>query len=142
MLRAAARPDHGFDAIVIGEFGRAFAGRHARLGFAQLHACGVLEWLAEFDGPIDLTDPCRQSLLGLLGQLRQHQCGLTGPTKVLGTAAVAIWLTHVGGTGRARYQITVPVKRADAARHRRQGTPDGRVERRLTLFGDLIPGRG
>jgi hypothetical protein len=74
LLRAASRPDRGFDAVVIGEFERAFAGRPAKPIIAQLQACGVQVWLAEFDGPVDLTDPVHQALLGYWGINPSGRC--------------------------------------------------------------------
>jgi hypothetical protein len=56
LLRAATRPDRGFEAVVIGEFERAFAAGQARSIIAQLHAYGISVWLDELDGPVDSTD--------------------------------------------------------------------------------------
>jgi len=56
LLRAVADPGRGFVAVVIGEFERAFSAGQARSVSAELHACGITVWLAEFDGPVDLAD--------------------------------------------------------------------------------------
>jgi hypothetical protein len=51
LLRAAAQPDRGFDAVVIGEYERAFVGQQALqiIGYLQSH--GVAVWLPEAGGP-------------------------------------------------------------------------------------------
>jgi hypothetical protein len=60
LLDKVARADRGFDAVVIGEFERAFDRGQARQVIAELHAFGVSVWLAEVDGPVELTDPAHQ----------------------------------------------------------------------------------
>ena len=67
LLAAAADPHREFDAVVIGEFERAFTAGHANSIIAHLHAYGVTVWMAEFDGPVDLAAPSHQALLMLLG---------------------------------------------------------------------------
>jgi hypothetical protein len=49
--QAAAGPDPGFDAVVIGEFERAFIAGQARNIIAELNAYGINVWLTELDGP-------------------------------------------------------------------------------------------
>lgn len=66
LLAAAADPHREFDAVVIGEFARAFTAGHANSIIAHLHAYGVDVWMAEVDGPVDLTAPAHQALLMLL----------------------------------------------------------------------------
>ena len=73
LLRAASDPNRGFDAVVIGEFERAFTARQARSIIAQLHAYGVSVWLAELDGPVDLTDATHQAVLQLLGHQAERE---------------------------------------------------------------------
>ena len=48
--------------IPSGSAHRAFDQSQARQVIAELHAYGVHVWLAEFDGPVDLTDPAQQAL--------------------------------------------------------------------------------
>jgi site-specific DNA recombinase len=68
LLAAAMRPDRPFDAIVVGEYERAFhdAGQLAHI-VAMLSACGVQVWLPETNGPVDLDCPAHQALMMLLG---------------------------------------------------------------------------
>jgi site-specific DNA recombinase len=67
LLAAVADPDRGFDAIVIGEYARAFSGGQIRHVAVLLQRHGVQLWLPEIDGPIDLQDLTHQALLMLLG---------------------------------------------------------------------------
>jgi site-specific DNA recombinase len=73
LLAAAARPDRDFDAVVIGEFERAFDGEQARPIIALLHAYGVTVWMPEFGGPVDLTNPAHQALLLMLGHQAERE---------------------------------------------------------------------
>ncbi|GIF64143.1 putative recombinase [Asanoa ishikariensis] len=73
LLRSAAQPDRTFDAVVIGEFERAFTAGHARSITAQLNAYGISVWLAELDGPVDLSDSTHQAVLQLLGHQAQRE---------------------------------------------------------------------
>jgi DNA invertase Pin-like site-specific DNA recombinase len=112
LLRAAARPDRGFDPVVIGEFERAFAGKQARPIIAQLHACGVQVWLAEFDGPVNLTDPGHQALLGLLGHQAEREVLRTRRRTTAAMAAqVRLQGRHLGGRPPYGYRL------ADAGPH-------------------------
>jgi site-specific DNA recombinase len=73
LLQAAADPDRGFDAVVIGEFERSFTADQARSLIAQLHVYHVDVWLPEFGGPVDLTDPTHQALLQMLGHQAERE---------------------------------------------------------------------
>jgi hypothetical protein len=66
LLSAAAGPGRGFDAVVVGEFERAFAGGEAPVVIAVLAGCGVQVWLPEARGPVDLAKPEHQALLMML----------------------------------------------------------------------------
>lgn len=67
LLAEAERPDRRFDAVVIGEYERAFTGRQALQIIPYLRVHGVAVWLPEFGGPADLDDPTHRALLMLLG---------------------------------------------------------------------------
>jgi site-specific DNA recombinase len=73
LLREATSRQRRFDAVVIGEFERAFTAAQTHSIIAQLHAYGVHVWLAECDGPIDLTDPEHRALLRMLGHQSQRE---------------------------------------------------------------------
>jgi DNA invertase Pin-like site-specific DNA recombinase len=73
LLAAAAEPDRGFDAVVVGEFERAFAGGEARRVIEALASCGVQLWLPEAEGPVDLDEPEHRALLMMLGHQSQRE---------------------------------------------------------------------
>jgi DNA invertase Pin-like site-specific DNA recombinase len=67
LLAALADSDRRFDAVVVGEYERAFCGNQL-LGLAQLldrHGVGL--WLPETSGPLDTHSPTHQALIMLLG---------------------------------------------------------------------------
>jgi len=106
LLRAAADPHRGFDAVVIGEFERAFTARQARSIIAQLHAYGVSVWLAELDGPVDLTDTTHQSVLQLLGhQAEREVLRARRRTTAAMAAQVRSQGRHLGGRPPYGYQL-------------------------------------
>jgi hypothetical protein len=59
LLKAVRDPDRGFDAIVLGEFERAFYGNQLQMLLPMLSRYEVQLWLPETDGPLDLTNPAR-----------------------------------------------------------------------------------
>lgn len=67
LLEAVRDPARGFDAIVVGEFERAFYGHQLQQLLPMLDRYGVQVWLPESDGPIDVTSPTHQALMLLLG---------------------------------------------------------------------------
>jgi len=67
LLDAVADPDRSFDAIVVGEFERAFYGDQLQQLMPMLNRCGVQLWLPETGGPLDLNDVTHQALMLLLG---------------------------------------------------------------------------
>ena len=73
LLRAVSRPDRGFDAVVIGEYERAFVGHQPLQIIPYLQSHGVAVWLPEADGPIDLTDPTHRALIMLLGHQSERE---------------------------------------------------------------------
>jgi DNA invertase Pin-like site-specific DNA recombinase len=67
LLAELASPERGFDAIVVGEFERAFYGEQFR-ELAPLFALyGVEVWLPELNGPVDAGNEFHMSLLAFLG---------------------------------------------------------------------------
>lgn len=67
LLAAAQDPERGFDAIVVGEFERAFAGGQAQVVIALWASFRVQVWLPETRGAIDLARPEYQASLLMLG---------------------------------------------------------------------------
>ncbi|WP_436498141.1 recombinase family protein [Actinokineospora sp. HUAS TT18] len=73
LLAAAASPDRGFDAVVVGEYERAFEGDQFRAVVGYLNALGVQVWLPEASGPVDLDSPVHEALMVLLGSRARYE---------------------------------------------------------------------
>jgi hypothetical protein len=67
LLAALADQCRGFDAVVVGEFERAFCGDQLLQLAPIFEQHGVEVWLPELGGPVDIGDPTHLSLLKLLG---------------------------------------------------------------------------
>jgi DNA invertase Pin-like site-specific DNA recombinase len=67
LLAAAENHDREFDAVVVGEYERAFHGDQFREVVARLNGLGVQVWLPEAGGPVELDSPVHQALMVLLG---------------------------------------------------------------------------
>jgi DNA invertase Pin-like site-specific DNA recombinase len=67
LLAAVADPDRAFDAIVVGEYERAFYGDQLLHLLPVLKQHGVPIWLPEAHGPINPDNPSHQALVMLLG---------------------------------------------------------------------------
>ena len=67
LLATLADPHRGFDAVVVGEFERAFYGNQFRDLAPLFNLYGVQLWLPELNGPVDATNELHLSLLALLG---------------------------------------------------------------------------
>jgi site-specific DNA recombinase len=73
LLEQARGADCGFDAVVVGEFERAFTDRQFHEVAALLAVHGVAVWLPEVGGPVDLTDPNHQVLMQVLAAQSQRE---------------------------------------------------------------------
>jgi DNA invertase Pin-like site-specific DNA recombinase len=73
LLRHASQPGRRFDAVVVGEYERAFVGRQALQIIPYLQSHGVAVWLPEIGGPVDSTDPTHRALLMLLGHQSERE---------------------------------------------------------------------
>ncbi|PFG95371.1 recombinase-like zinc beta ribbon protein [Saccharopolyspora erythraea NRRL 2338] len=73
LLEDASSPDRGFDAVVIGEYERAFYGTQFHTVVTALREHGVQLWLPEAGGPVDLDDPAHQALMLMLGAQSQRE---------------------------------------------------------------------
>ncbi|WP_258907941.1 recombinase family protein [Actinokineospora sp. UTMC 2448] len=73
LLAAAEDPDRGFDAVVVGEYERAFHGDQFWDVVRRLHELGVRVWLPEAGGPVELDSPVHQALMVLLGAQAQRE---------------------------------------------------------------------
>lgn len=73
MLAAAADPDREFDAVVVGEYERAFHSGQFRQVVERLTALGVQVWLPEAGGRVELDSPVHQALMVVLGAQAQRE---------------------------------------------------------------------
>jgi hypothetical protein len=67
LLWSLADQNRVFDAVVIGEYERAFYGDQVVTLLSTLEEYGVQLWLPEAHGPVDFKDPTHRALLLLLG---------------------------------------------------------------------------
>lgn len=67
LLAMVAEPGRRFDAVVIGEYERAFEGSQLQALLPAFRRHGVELWLPEFGGAVDEADPIHQAVLLLLG---------------------------------------------------------------------------
>ncbi|MBG0568013.1 recombinase family protein [Actinoplanes sp. NEAU-A11] len=106
LLTAAAARDREFDAVVVGEFERAFAGGEARRVIETLRGFGVQLWLPEVEGPINLDEPDHRALLMLLGHQSQREV-LRTRLRVRSAMAVQVREQgrHQGGRPPYGYQL-------------------------------------
>jgi site-specific DNA recombinase len=129
LLEAAAGPDRGFDAVVVGEFERAFAGGEARRVIQTLQACGVQVWLPEAEGPVDLSDHTHLALLMMLGHQSQREV-LRSRFRVRSAMAAQVREQgrHLGGRPPYGYQLV------DAGPHTNEAHSSwGRRQHRLEV---------
>jgi site-specific DNA recombinase len=73
LLAAVTDPDRAFDAIVVGEYERAFTADQILHLMPTLNAHGVQLWLPEAGGPINLDDPEDRALVRMLGHQSQRE---------------------------------------------------------------------
>ena len=112
LLAALANPDRGFDAIVVGEYERAFYGDQLLQMVSIFQSHGVQLWLPEVHGPVDLDDPTHLALMRLLGVQSKREV-LRARFRVLAAmrAQASIQGRHLGGRPPYGYQL------ADAGPH-------------------------
>jgi site-specific DNA recombinase len=67
LLAALTNPNRGFDAIVVGEYERAFCGDQLNQLLPLLEQHGVALWLPEAHGPVNPHKPSHQALVMMLG---------------------------------------------------------------------------
>ena len=67
LLALLADPDRGFDAVVVGEYERAFYGDQLLQLIPLFEQYGVQIWLPETLGPVDYHNPTHEALVMLLG---------------------------------------------------------------------------
>jgi DNA invertase Pin-like site-specific DNA recombinase len=73
LLAMLAHADRTFDAIVVGEYERAFSGDQLLNLIPLLDTNGVQLWLPETNGRVDLHSPTHQAVMMLLGAQSQRE---------------------------------------------------------------------
>ena len=73
LLAAITDPGRGFDAVVVGEYERAFTGQQLRQLTPILRRHGMRLWLPETYGPVDFDDPRHLAVIDLLGVRSQRE---------------------------------------------------------------------
>lgn len=106
LLAALADPDRGWEAIVIGEFERAFYDGQFEAMAAVFAAHGVPIWVPELDGPFDPANPFHMPLLKMLAvhskrevQRARHR------VKASMRAQVSVQGRHLGGRPPYGYRL-------------------------------------
>jgi DNA invertase Pin-like site-specific DNA recombinase len=112
LLAAAEAGDRGFDAVVVGEYERAFYADQFRDVLSRLAAVGVQVWLPEAGGPVELDSPVHQALMVLLGAQAQREVARARARVVAAMSAQARWQGRFLG-GRPPYGYRL----ADAGPH-------------------------
>jgi DNA invertase Pin-like site-specific DNA recombinase len=112
LLAAAEVEERGFDAVVVGEYERAFYGDQFRDVLARLAAVGVQVWLPEAGGPVELDSPVHQALMVLLGAQAQWEVARARHRVLAAMSAQARWQGRFLG-GRPPYGYRL----ADAGPH-------------------------
>ncbi len=126
LLAAITDPDRGFDAIVVGEYARAFFGSQAIHLAPLLCEHGVQLWLPEVDGPVDLSNPTHQALLMLLGaQAKQEVQRARFRTTAAMQAQAREQGRHLGGRPPYGYRIADAGPHPNRAHAARSGTGSG-----------------
>jgi site-specific DNA recombinase len=98
LLSAITRADRPFDAVVVGEYERAFHGNQLTNIAAALASYGVQLWLPETNGPVDLDNPTHQALMMLLGhQSNREILRARFRTTMAMTAQARDQSRHLGG---------------------------------------------
>lgn len=73
LLEAANSSERPFNAIVVGEYERAFVGDQFKHVVTELGQRGVKVWLPEAGGPVDLDDSTHHALMTVLGAQSQRE---------------------------------------------------------------------
>lgn len=128
LLTALADPSRGFDAIVVGEFERAFHGEQWTQLAPVFAAHGVQLWLPELNGPFDAGNEMHVSLVKLLGvHSRREVWRAQFRAKAAMRAQVAGQGRHLGGRPPYGYRLVDAGPHPNAA-HARWGRRLQRLE--------------
>jgi DNA invertase Pin-like site-specific DNA recombinase len=105
-LAAITAPDRPFDALVVGEYERAFHGDQLTHLVTLLASHGMQLWLPETNGPVDLDNPTHQALMMLLGhQSNREILRARFRTTMAMTAQARDQNRHLGGRPPYGYRL-------------------------------------
>jgi hypothetical protein len=79
LLAAARDPRRPFDAVVVGEFERAFSARQFLPVAEALARHGIQVWLPEVDGPVNPADPVHRAPVTVSGAKAKHELDPSSP---------------------------------------------------------------
>ena len=99
-----ADPDRGFDAVVAGEYERAFYGEQVLTLLPAFEEHGVQLWLPEAHGPVNFRDATHRALLMLLGAQSRREV-LRARARAL-SAMRAQTRTRVASSAAGRCTVT------------------------------------
>jgi DNA invertase Pin-like site-specific DNA recombinase len=106
LLAAIMDPARGFDAIVVGEYERAFAGQQLAQLAPLLRRHGVRLWLPETYGPVDFDNPRHLAVIDALGVRSQREvCRARYRTTAAMRAQAEVQGRHLGGRPPYRYRL-------------------------------------
>jgi DNA invertase Pin-like site-specific DNA recombinase len=109
LLRALRDPDRGFDAVVVGEYERAFHGDQFRSVITTLQQHGVQLWLPEAGGPVIADSPVHEALMVLLGaQSRREVVRARHRTLAAMRAQTCVQGRFLGGRPPYGYRWSMP----------------------------------
>jgi site-specific DNA recombinase len=121
LLTAATSTDRPFNAVVVGEYERAFHGNQLAQITTALASCGVQLWLPETNGPVDLENPAHQALMMLLAhQSNREILRARFRTTMAMTAQARDQSRHLGGRPPYGYRLVDAGPHPNAA-HARWG---------------------
>jgi hypothetical protein len=121
LLTAATSTDRPFNAVVVGEYERAFHGNQLAQITTALASCGVQLWLPETNGPVDLENPAHQALMMLLAhQSNREILRARFRTTMAMTAQARHQSRHLGGRPPYGYRLVDAGPHPNAA-HARWG---------------------
>lgn len=149
LLEQAQGADCLFDAVIVGEFERAFTDRQFHDEVAALLAMhGVAVWLPETGGPVDLTDPDHRVLMQVLAAQSQREVVRSRHRTLAATTAQTVAQGRfLGGRPPYGYRLVDAgphPNRAHAAwgRRRQRLDPDPVTARHVRwIFAERLAGR-
>lgn len=149
LLAALARPDRGFEAVVIGEPQRAFYGNQFGLTFPVFTHYGVALWVPEVGGAVDPGSEAHDLVMMLFGGMSKgERTRIKTRVRTAMSAQAAMQGRFLGGRPPYGYRLADvgphpnPAKAGDGKRlHKLEPDPVTApvVER---IFNDYLAGRG